>query len=121
MAVSTAGASGRVAAIYAGENNPFTNKLGIRLRADRLPCGVCTSSGTVGSSFSYGCADAALIIAPDAALADAAATAAGNLVKGPKDVGAACEHALAITGVQAAVIICGSQMAAAGDIELIKL
>ena len=47
----------------------------MRLAAELFPCGVCTSSGTVGSSFSYGVADAAMIVAPDTALADAVATA----------------------------------------------
>lgn len=111
----------RIVAVYAGEGNPFTHKLAIRLRPDQLPCGVCTSSATVGRSFSYGKADAALIVAPDAALADAVATAAANMVKGPEDVESACNAALAIPGVAAALIICKDQLAAAGDIELCEL
>jgi hypothetical protein len=43
--------------------------------------GVCTSSGTIGHSFSYGRADAATVIAPSATLADAAATAVCNAVR----------------------------------------
>jgi len=116
-----AGAKDRVIGVYAGAASPFTGNLGVKLRADQLPCGVCTSSGTVGPSFSYGVADAALIVAPDAALADAAATAAGNLVKGPEDVAAACHFALTIPGVTAALIICGEQLAAAGQLELVRV
>jgi len=43
--------------------------------------GVCTSSGTLGHSVSFGNADVALAIADDAVLADALATAIGNAVK----------------------------------------
>lgn len=42
--------------------------------------GVCTSSGTLGHSISFGNADVALAIADDAVLADALATAIGNQV-----------------------------------------
>jgi ApbE superfamily uncharacterized protein (UPF0280 family) len=42
--------------------------------------GVCTSSGTLGHSVSFGNADVALAIADDAVLADALATAIGNAV-----------------------------------------
>ncbi len=41
---------------------------------------VCTSSGTVGHSLSFGRADAALVVAEGGALADAMATALGNRV-----------------------------------------
>jgi uncharacterized protein len=109
----------RTVAVYAGENSPFRNKLAIRLQPSQMPCGVCTSSGTIGPSFSYGVADAALIVAADAALADAAATAAGNRVQSKQDVAAACDHAMAIPGVAAALIVCGDQLAAAGELELV--
>jgi hypothetical protein len=43
--------------------------------------GVCTSSGRLGHSISFGDADAAVVIAEDALLADALATAIGNKVE----------------------------------------
>lgn len=43
--------------------------------------GVCSSSGTLGHSISFGDADVSLAIAEDAVLADAFATAIGNAVK----------------------------------------
>lgn len=43
--------------------------------------GVCTSSGRMGHSISFGDADAAVVIAEDALLADALATAIGNKVR----------------------------------------
>jgi ApbE superfamily uncharacterized protein (UPF0280 family) len=47
---------------------------------DRI-IGVCTSSGRMGHSISFGDADAAVVIAEDALLADALATAIGNKVQ----------------------------------------
>jgi uncharacterized protein len=55
----------------------------IALRCEPRPgiFSVCTSSGTVGHSLSFGCADAATVIAENGFLADAAATALGNCVR----------------------------------------
>lgn len=55
--------------------------IGLRFRPRSGIIGVCTSSGTVGHSLSFGRADAATVISPDVCLADAAATALGNAVK----------------------------------------
>lgn len=98
--------------------SPFRGRLAVRVAASSLPCGLCTSSGTLGSSFSYGRADAAMILAPDPALADAAATATANLVQGPEDVESACNFALSIPGVRAALVVCGDALAVGGEIEL---
>lgn len=68
----------RIAALYAGADHPLTGRVGLRLTADHLPMGVCTSSGTLGPSRSFGRADAAMALSPDGALADAVATALGN-------------------------------------------
>ena len=111
----------RIIGVYAGKENPFTGKIAVRLAAELFPCGVCTSSGTVGSSFSYGVADAAMIVAPDTALADAVATAAANLVKDGDCVAAACNYAMSIPTVQAALIVCGDQLAAAGQLVLVQI
>ena len=111
----------RYVGIYAGEKSPFTGVMAVKIAAELTPCGICTSSGTIGSSFSYGQADAAMIIAADAALADATATATANMVKKPDDVAEACNIAMSIEGIQAALIICEEQMAAAGKIELVQI
>ena len=82
-------------------------------------CAVCTSSGTVGPSLSYGRADAAVAVARDAALADAAATALGNRVRGPADLEAAVDWAASLPGVEGAVAILGDRLAVRGDLELV--
>ena len=48
--------------------------------------GICTSSGTVGHSLSFGKADAVVVTAGSATLADAAATAICNVGPGLGDV-----------------------------------
>ena len=111
----------RIVGIYAGSASPYSGNLGLKIVAKQQPLGVCTSSGTVGPSYSYGKADAAVILAADALLADAAATALGNRVRTPQDVGAAVEFAAALPGVGGALVICQKALAALGEIELIDL
>jgi len=86
-----------------------------------LPAGaraVCTSSGTVGHSASGGRADAAVIVAPGGALADALATATANRVRTPDDVAGAVAWARDHEGVEHVVVICGETMATWGRLEI---
>jgi ApbE superfamily uncharacterized protein (UPF0280 family) len=106
--------------LFAGES-PLTGQLGFKLRPDQLPCGVCTSSGTVGPSLSFGKADATVIFAEDAALADACATATGNLVKTSADFEQVLAFARGIKGVWGAALVVQEEFAAWGDIELVRL
>ncbi|MBN1421660.1 MAG: UPF0280 family protein [Planctomycetes bacterium] len=110
----------RIVAIFAGPS-PFSMRIGIRIPADRTPIAVCTSSGTVGPSLSFGKADAVAIAGRDGALADAAATAIANRVKAPGDLEDAVGAALAIEGVEGAVAIVGDRLAARGAIELVEV
>ncbi len=112
-----AGTRSRRVGIFAGDS-PFSGRLALNILPQQMPLGICTSSGTVGPSFSYGTADAVTVLAPDALLADAVATAAGNLVQSPADLQRAVEFAVAIEGVTGAVAIKGASLAAQGDVEL---
>jgi ApbE superfamily uncharacterized protein (UPF0280 family) len=111
-----------IVAIYAGQSR-LSGKFGIQLRPEQMPCGVCCSSGTVGHSLSFGVADAAAVLAPTAALADAAATCLGNAVKirDKKSVSQALEAAKRIEGVTGLVVIACEHLGAWGDIELVRL
>jgi ApbE superfamily uncharacterized protein (UPF0280 family) len=104
-------------ALYAG-NSPLSMKVGLRIPAEATPLGVCTSSGTVGHSLSFGRADAACVLAGDTALADAAATALGNRVKGPDDIPAALQWLSGIQDIMGGVIIAGEKLGAWGEVEL---
>lgn len=106
--------------IYAG-SSPFSNKLALLVPGRDQELGICTSSGTVGHSLSFGKADAAVIISRDTVLADAAATAVGNVVKDKAAVEAGIEYAMSLQGVDGVVIIAGDRMGACGDVNLIKV
>jgi len=112
--------SKRKIGIYAGEST-FSGKLAIEVEPDRTPLGICTSSGSVGPSLSLGQAYAAVVIAPSAALADAAATAVGNMLKAEKDMDSAIERGRQIKGIRGIVVIKGNSMGAWGDIRLVKI
>ncbi|NPA40241.1 MAG: UPF0280 family protein [Thermodesulfobacteria bacterium] len=70
--------------IFAGDS-PLSGKVAVVVGKELMPCGVCTSSGKVGHSLSFGNADAITVIHRSASIADALATAFGNLMKTPSD------------------------------------
>jgi len=112
-------AQNRLAGVFAGDS-PFTGKIAVEIPATKMPLGICTSSGTVGPSLSLGKADAAIVISCSTALADAAASAAGNAVQTKNDVKNGVEAAKAIPGVLGVVIIKGDQLAIWGDFNIIR-
>jgi ApbE superfamily uncharacterized protein (UPF0280 family) len=111
-------------AIFAGQS-PLSYKVGLRLLPSQMPVGVCTSSGTVGHSLSFGKADSVTVVARSTALADAVATRLGNEVGATLSAKAGVERALAkareIEGIEGAVVICGEVMGAMGAVELVRL
>ena len=95
--------------IFAGQS-PLSGRIGLRVSAADLPAGICTSSGTVGHSLSFGSADAAVVVADEASLADAAATAVANEVRGEDEeesVKLGLERAEKIDGVRGCLVIRG--------------
>lgn len=104
--------------IFAGES-PLSYQVALKVRPEEMPLGVCTSSGTIGSSLSFGRADAVCVTSKSASLADAAATAIGNLVKGEGDVKKALEAGAKIEGVLGIMIIIKDKLGACGAIELV--
>ena len=111
-------------AVFAGES-PLSNRVGIRLTPERMPIGICTSSGTVGHSLSFGAADSVTVLASGAALADAAATSIGNVVGGcgrPREaIARALDKAKGIPGLDGVLVICNDLMGAAGAIEIVPV
>jgi ApbE superfamily uncharacterized protein (UPF0280 family) len=104
--------------IFAG-SSALSEKLALRIRPEQTPLGVCTSSGTVGPSLSFGRADAVTVVSPSAAVADAAATGIGNRVKNRGDINRALAVAPEIEGVRGVVIIMGDRVGAWGEVELV--
>ena len=107
----------RTVGIYAGDS-PLTGKLGLEINPQDTPLGICTSSGTVGHSLSFGKADAVVVVADSATLADAAATAIGNKVGEPDDINDALEYGQRIGGLKGIVIIAGSSIGVWGEVKL---
>ena len=107
----------RVVGIYAGES-PLSGKLGMEIDPKDTPLGICTSSGTVGHSLSYGKADAVVAVAASAALADAVATAIGNRVENTDDIAKAIEFGERISDLKGLVIIKDDAVGVWGDIKL---
>lgn len=87
------------------------------LETDLPAYGVCTSAGSTGPSLSFGTADAVMIAAEDTALADAVATAVGNVVHTAADVGDAVELARSL-GVMAAIVVKDDKLSAFGNVKL---
>lgn len=110
----------RVVGIFSGDGGDGL-ALGIRLPPRLLPLGVCTSSGRIGHSLSFGDSAAATVLAPTCALADAAATAVGNRVRGPDGLREGLAAARRIPGVLGAVVIRDGELAAWGEVELVAL
>lgn len=106
--------------VYAG-NSPLSGKLALHIEPARTPLGVCTSSATVGPSLSLGNADAAVAISSSTPLADAAATALGNMVNSSDDFQVALDYARSLDQISGALLICGDKIAAWGEVELVKV
>lgn len=105
--------------IYAGDSK-LSKRVKLKIRPRDTPMGICCSSGTIGHSLSFGSADSVVLLAKNAFLADAAATAVCNRVQSEKDFTKALDFALSIKGVTAAVIILGDNLAARGKVEFMR-
>ena len=103
--------------IFAG-HSPLSGKISILIDPKDTPMGVCTSSGTVGPSFSFGQADAAVILSKSATLADAVATATANKVSAPSDIEKGVNYAKSIKGVTGALVVKNDKMALWGSVKI---
>lgn len=102
-------------AVWAGES-PLSGKVGFRVPSEGVAVGVCTSSGTVGPSLSFGVADAVMVVCRDAVLADCLATAYANRVQSVKDVESVAEAIGAEKEVIAAAVVKDDRIAIAGEL-----
>jgi ApbE superfamily uncharacterized protein (UPF0280 family) len=109
----------RVVGIYAGRSKLWRG-LGLKIKAKDMPVGICTSSGTVGHSLSFGCADSVVILSKSAILADAVATATCNRVKSKSDLQPALEFAKSVKGVLGVVIVMKNNLISWGKVEFCR-
>ncbi len=104
-------------AVFAG-TSPLSEKVGLTIRAEYTPLGICTSSGTVGPSLSFGKADAVMIICKDCALADTYATAFANEVQTADDIAPCIEKIGKIKDILAAICIKDDKIGIHGIFDL---
>jgi len=108
----------KLVAVHAGPS-PLSGKIAFMVRPDDMPCGVCTSSASVGPSISLGHADAVTVFADSGALADACATAVGNEVGVGEDFRRAFSRASGVAGLRGVLIIRGESLGAWGRLPAI--
>lgn len=80
--------------------------------------GVCSSSARVGHSVSLGGSDVCTVVAEDVALADACATALGNMAGSGADLGESAERIRSIPGVVGCLAVAGGKVSVCGDIRI---
>ena len=104
-------------------NEILGNEIAFKIPERKSPLGICTSSGNIGHSISFGTSDSVTVISPSPSVADGLATRIANDVKGidgESKVSNAAETAEEFrqhfTGV---LIICGDSVATVGRLPKI--
>ena len=101
--------------LFSGESEKI-NQLAFELKPEDTPISICSSSGRMGHSMSLGQCDLATVVAKDAALADAAATQAANLVRKTEDVEASLNQIADIEGIDGIMIVKDGHVGLAGKL-----
>jgi len=110
-----------VVGLHAGDAEVGSD-LAFSVPPESLPLAVCSSSGAMGRSHSKGQCDLATVVARDAALADAAATEASNLVGSEQDIDTSIRRIGAIRGVRGVLVVKGERVGLAGRLpELVRV
>ncbi len=85
--------------------------------------GICSSSGKIGPSVSFGSSGICTVFSGDTVLADCCATALGNMVtEGTKEeLAHACETVCSVEGVDGCICVCNGSMSVCGEVpELVR-
>ncbi|MHC5157812.1 MAG: UPF0280 family protein [Planctomycetota bacterium] len=107
--------------LFAGSDR-LPRRLGFSLKPEDTPISICSSSGKMGHSASLGQCDLATVVSKDAALADAAATQAANLVQSAQDVEPTLNRVAAIAGIDGVLIVKDEHIGMAGKLPpLVKI
>ena len=109
----------RKVGIYAG-SSPLSGRIALQISPEETPLGICCSAGTFGHSISLGRADAVVVLSPSASLADAVATAVGNLIKEEEDIPQGLKFLKGIAGIKGGLIIKGRRMGAWGRLNIVR-
>jgi len=93
-------------------------EIGVLIKKDMMPAGICSSSGKIGHSLSFGNADIVTIISHSAAISDASATSIANRIKEKKDIREIGRWASQMDGIIGAIAIFNGDISIWGDIEI---
>lgn len=102
--------------VYVGRSKLW-DKLQLEIKPKDTPLGICTSSGTLGHSLNFGCADSVVIISKSTSLADAVATATANRIQSKDDLQKALDFARSVRGILGVVIILKNNLLTWGKVE----
>lgn len=105
--------------VWAGEDSPFRDRLRYRVNPEGKSLGICTSSGTIGHSLSFGKADAVVTMAEDPALADAAATAIANKITGTGKIQGEIEKEKDRGLLKGLIIVIEDKLGMWGEMEIV--
>jgi hypothetical protein len=105
------------------DNEILGNEIAFEIKAKNSPLGICTSSGKIGHSISFGSSDSVSVISSSASLSDALATRIANDVNGETSesrVSNALETAESYSDLfSGALIISGDNVATVGRLPKI--
>lgn len=106
--------------LFSGKNK-VAEKLAFKLNNDNTPLSICSSSGTMGHSLSFGKCDLATVFSKKGNVADAVATAVGNKVKSIKDIEPTLNWAVSLKDVEGVIIIKNHKVGMIGNIPKLLL
>jgi len=105
------------------ENEILGNGIAFKITERKSPLGICTSSGKIGHSISFGASDSVTVISNSASVADGLATRIANDAKGQNSedrVSNAAETAESYSDLfDGVLIICGGNVATVGRLPKI--
>lgn len=110
----------RKVGIYAGKSKLW-KALALKIKSEDTPLGICSSSGTIGHSLSFGKADSAIILSKNAFLADAVATGICNRLQSEADLLPALNYGRSINAIKGIIIIFKNNLASWGkNLEFVR-
>ena len=106
--------------IYCGDK-AVLKSLNVHIKNFENTLGICTSSGKIGHSFSYGIADAVTIISSSAIVADAYATYFCNLIKTKNDIDKILKKINDYELILGIICVCDDNIGIFGQLELLSI
>lgn len=111
----------RMVGLFSGKASAFSKRIALEIAPEDTPLGICTSSGTIGHSLSFGRSDAVLVVSSSTILADSVATKIANHIVSKNDIEKGVELAKKINGLKGIVIVKEDKIGFWGDIKIIQL